>query len=212
MIVTWESNFQFLHYGIEGMRWGVRRYQNEDGSLTSLGRTRYGKKAVKEYNKALKAAVSGNDKKAEKHAKKFEKIDKKMGPKAEKLAEEAERRSSYKNQKKSDTKTLSDEELKKRLDRVKVENEYNKLIQNNRQSEGKNKAKEDAIQTASSIGKTTAIALGTSLAVYFGSRAIAKGMGIQPPDYKKYDEWGEFAGYDTEKQFNDMFKFAKPKK
>lgn len=30
------------HHGIKGMRWGVRNYQNEDGSLTPLGRARYG--------------------------------------------------------------------------------------------------------------------------------------------------------------------------
>lgn len=30
------------HYGIKGMKWGVRRYQNKDGSLTSEGRVRYG--------------------------------------------------------------------------------------------------------------------------------------------------------------------------
>ena len=29
------------HYGIDGMRWGVRRYQNEDGSLTPAGEKRY---------------------------------------------------------------------------------------------------------------------------------------------------------------------------
>ena len=29
------------HYGIKGQKWGVRRYQNEDGSLTSRGKKRY---------------------------------------------------------------------------------------------------------------------------------------------------------------------------
>lgn len=30
------------HYGVAGQKWGVRRYQNEDGTLTAEGRERYG--------------------------------------------------------------------------------------------------------------------------------------------------------------------------
>ncbi len=29
------------HHGIKGQKWGVRRYQNEDGTLTSAGRKKY---------------------------------------------------------------------------------------------------------------------------------------------------------------------------
>ena len=31
---------ELCHYGIRGMRWGIRRYQNKDGSLTAAGKKR----------------------------------------------------------------------------------------------------------------------------------------------------------------------------
>lgn len=34
-------NGELYHYGIKGMKWGVRRFQRRDGSLTSAGRKRY---------------------------------------------------------------------------------------------------------------------------------------------------------------------------
>lgn len=34
---------ELYHHGIKGQKWGIRRYQNEDGTLTPAGRERYGK-------------------------------------------------------------------------------------------------------------------------------------------------------------------------
>lgn len=37
------STYGYLaHHGIKGQKWGIRRYQNEDGSLTEAGKRRYG--------------------------------------------------------------------------------------------------------------------------------------------------------------------------
>jgi len=30
------------HHGVKGQKWGIRRYQNKDGSLTEVGKERYG--------------------------------------------------------------------------------------------------------------------------------------------------------------------------
>jgi len=39
------------HYGVLGMKWGVRRYENEDGSLTALGKAREAKRRYKDTKK-----------------------------------------------------------------------------------------------------------------------------------------------------------------
>lgn len=32
---------ELYHHGVKGMKWGVRRYQNKNGSLTPAGKKRY---------------------------------------------------------------------------------------------------------------------------------------------------------------------------
>lgn len=63
------SSGKLYHHGIKGQRWGVRRFQNEDGSLTSAGRSRYlnsdgslnrkGKKEVKKWEKRINNGNNG---------------------------------------------------------------------------------------------------------------------------------------------------------
>ena len=47
------SDGELYHYGVKGMKWGVRRYQNEDGSLTPRGKKRF----AKEYDKRSKLTM-----------------------------------------------------------------------------------------------------------------------------------------------------------
>ena len=51
-----------IHYGIEGQKWGVRRFQNEDGTLTQEG--------IKRYSKLLDKSQTSN--RAKKKMEKFE--------------------------------------------------------------------------------------------------------------------------------------------
>ena len=99
-----ENNLQ--HHGILGQRWGVRRYQNEDGSLTKAGKKRLNR-AINERNETGKKIAVDN-----KTGKYFTYGQSKKD----------ERKEASKNRR-----TLSDADLKKRIERMKLEKEMKDL-------------------------------------------------------------------------------------
>ena len=50
------SKSELYHYGVKGMKWGGRRYQNKDGSLTNAGKVRY----YEESGKIIKTSKDGS--------------------------------------------------------------------------------------------------------------------------------------------------------
>lgn len=84
------------HHGIRGMKWGIRRYQNEDGSLTDAGRKRYNQEVEKLQAKKAKletqqkAATARKQRQDELNKLKSDIKDLKAGKKAAEDAEKEE--------------------------------------------------------------------------------------------------------------------------
>lgn len=84
---VWDDGTELYHHGIKGQKWGVRRFQYEDGSLTPAGRQRYSseqlrtfKKAVNDYNMAkltnLKIRNAAHAKADKEYYKEYDKANK----------------------------------------------------------------------------------------------------------------------------------------
>jgi len=69
------NDYYLMHHGIPGQKWGLRRYQNNDGSLTVAGKARYYKiRRLDNKNDHLAYKIETKEKKAAVIEKKAEKI------------------------------------------------------------------------------------------------------------------------------------------
>lgn len=53
---------ELYHWGIKGQKWGIRRYQNEDGTLTEAGKKRYNTNSGNSTSQNAKNVTSSDDK------------------------------------------------------------------------------------------------------------------------------------------------------
>ena len=113
-----------VHSGILGMKWGVRRFQNEDGTLTTAGKARYG------ANGAAPRHKPSNARKAAK--KRAANLEKARQAKAAKAAHEAEKKNAVERGSAEEVmkfKTeLSNKELQDVVNRLRLESQLSDFL------------------------------------------------------------------------------------
>ena len=158
------SNY-IKHHGIKGQKWGVRRFQNKDGSLTPAGKKKYGSKEnfEKQYPEDRKAATKAVKRASDKGvdavraAREVEgERTKKRQAKADKALEKAAREKASK---------MSDQELREAVNRLNLEENYTRMVQNRERISVGESAVAKVLNVTLTAMTVTSTALGIATAV-----------------------------------------------
>lgn len=114
---------ELYHHGVEGMKWGQRLYQYEDGSLTPLGKARR-QAQLRKKERAKEAKKKQAEKAKRKEEKRAQAEAKAEDRRALKEAREEAKRKQTKVVRVHDLSKYTDDELREKTNRLRVENEY----------------------------------------------------------------------------------------